>query len=229
VPRFTYDKAYRRDVIMSLADRECLDLALSLGRKYGVDLWEIHFRHYTWLLSNERQIPDSIGKVLHGDLALFRTRCAADIYPSLSGTKYNTLATYFTLLADSANLGAVNKIRAAIPGLDYKEFLAAGSPAEQLLILTPLINDGNVHVISKMGLHFSLSKSAVFGAYCRKFFFHGEGRTVLSYPDRWARVKEMLQFLGKEDKVGVLFLWRGRDFVEDPGGKCVGRGLLTIP
>ena len=68
--------------------------------------------------------------------------CGRDLYPLLSGTKYNTLATYYTLLDDSTNLRAVTKIRAAVPGLDYKEFLAADSPESQLRLLEPLLKSG---------------------------------------------------------------------------------------
>ena len=56
VPRFTYDKSYRRDVIMSLAEQESCDLAVSLGTKYNMDIWEIHFKHYQFLLLNEFQV-----------------------------------------------------------------------------------------------------------------------------------------------------------------------------
>ena len=197
VPRFTYDKAYRRDVIMNLAEQETCDLAVSLGTKYNMDIWDIHFKHYQHLLLNELQVSEPVSKVLLSDEDRFKERCGRDLYPLLVGTKYSTLVTYYTLLEDSTNLRAVNKIRAAIPGLDYKLFLAAESPQSQLDLLKPLLKSGNVHVIGKIGpnVHSSLTKSAVFYCYAHKYFFNGEGKTVTSYSDRWNKVRDMLQFL----------------------------------
>ena len=57
VPRFTYDKSYRRDVIMNLSEQESCDLAISLATKYNMDLWEVYFKHYNYLLLNELQVP----------------------------------------------------------------------------------------------------------------------------------------------------------------------------
>ena len=56
VPRFTYDKSYRRDVIMNLAEQESCDLSVSLGTKYNMDIWEIYFKNYQFLLLNEIQV-----------------------------------------------------------------------------------------------------------------------------------------------------------------------------
>ena len=56
VPRFTYDKSYRREVVLNIAAQECPDLAVSLGTKYDMDLWEIHFKHFQWLLLNDKQV-----------------------------------------------------------------------------------------------------------------------------------------------------------------------------
>ena len=83
-----------------------------------------------------------MSKVLQSDEDRFTERCGRDLYPLLGGTKYNTLVTYYTLLDDTTNLRAVSKIRAAIPGLDYKEFLAADSPESQLDLLKPLLKSG---------------------------------------------------------------------------------------
>ena len=90
------------------------------------------------------QVPETVSKVLTSQFERFSTRCNTDIYPGLSGTKYNTLATYYTLLNDNVNLKAVSKIRAAIPGLDYKDFLAAEDSDKQLQLLKPLLNNGNL-------------------------------------------------------------------------------------
>ena len=62
VPRFTYDKAYRRDVIMNIAAQQSPDLAISLGKKYSMDLWEINFKHFQWLLLNDKQV---VGLFIH--------------------------------------------------------------------------------------------------------------------------------------------------------------------
>ena len=60
---------------------------------------------------------------------------------------------------------------------------------------------GNVHVVGKIGpnIHTSLTKSAVFYCYTRKYFFFGEGKTVNTHTERWDKVRDMLQFLEQSD------------------------------
>ena len=74
VPRFTYDKAYRRDVIMNLAEQESCDLSVSLGTKYNMDIWEIYFKNYQYLLLNEIQVLPASGIVIRNSTPAIKLR-----------------------------------------------------------------------------------------------------------------------------------------------------------
>eukprot|EP00117_Sycon_ciliatum_P023048 scpid5108/ scgid19701/ Neuroblastoma-amplified sequence; Neuroblastoma-amplified gene protein homolog len=134
----------------------------------------------------------AVVEILLSDAQKFADRLRSDIFPNLDGCDHARLLLYYDLLQQCVGRGATDekpisavqhskslkKLKAAVPGLDYKQLVYGSSPLDAI---RPVVMASNVHVIAKMVAKLPvadgfLSASRVFAAFCIKLFWDGEGK-----------------------------------------------------
>lgn len=210
IDRFLTDSSYKEDTVLGLAmtlDKEVLDLALILAKKYDVSLWHVHMTHLQHLFDSEittAEVKKHIAekymvKVLAEKPKEFVTQMQQNVLLTVNGCDHDRLLLYYSLLEEcgkgpeskmaSSHIKLLKKLKVSAEDLNYK--LLLNPESDILAILRPVLTAENVNSLAKVARSVpckdgtGIEPSTVFCAWAQKYFFDVPSNKKLKTSTDW--------------------------------------------
>ncbi|KAH9508425.1 hypothetical protein Btru_055206 [Bulinus truncatus] len=236
VIRFADNEDYKKETIFGLAmslDDEVYNIALSLGQRYGLDLWDVYKSHLEFLFSDSglsmKDIQTRVNKLdmlasLQERKSEFIDLMMIRIYPLLSGSDLKGLLYFFSLmdtvedkvlcgLNPSEHVMLLKKLRSTCPDLDYKTLMDEQTPPVK--VLSPCLTASNINTLAKLATQIPdkkkgfLHASSLYSCWAAQVFWNGDGNkkspeNMAGWIHRYESIHELIQKLRPEDFLDLI-------------------------
>ncbi|KAG7161625.1 Neuroblastoma-amplified sequence-like 2, partial [Homarus americanus] len=231
IDRFLTDASYKEDTVLGLAmtlDSEVFDLALTLAKKYGVSLWQVHMTHLQYLFDSDittaqlkqHIIEKKLNQTLSEKPKEFILCMEQNVLLTVNGCDHERLLQYYLLveqcggresesLMATSHIRLLKKLKGSAEGLNYKLLLKPNS--DVLAILRPVLTAENVNNLAKVAKNVpckegaGIEPSTVYCAWAQKYFFDSPSdkkpKTSSDWIHRYESCGDYIQKMNPSDVV----------------------------